>query len=142
MAYDGSQIKQARQRARLTQKQLAEMIDGSERAVSRWEKEGVPDGAHHLGALERVLKLGPAAELRAEPAQTPADRTDPRALSDGTLFALLNQLTAEVQRRYYQAIVSPRNMSDGSDGPYAGRHAPFPHHLADPQGDERSQSGG
>lgn len=81
----GSQIKAARERAQLTQQQLAERLGVGLRTVGNWERgETVPK--NRMAAIEALL---------GEP-----DANDPlRSASDAELLAELMRRNAERERR-------------------------------------------
>lgn len=69
MKYTAEEFKAARQRSGLKQKPLADRLDMKDtRSITRWESEGVPEGSHYLGALEKILGLGQPEPATAEPA--------------------------------------------------------------------------
>lgn len=55
----GETIRQARERAGMTQEMLAERLDVSRQAVSKWEKDLARPTASKLAALIELLKLPP-----------------------------------------------------------------------------------
>lgn len=136
MAYSGEQIKQARQRLRLKQGQLAELVGASERVVNRWENEGISDRAHYLGALEEVLQLGEYAHK-----EDPDDAAvNPTSLSDASLWATIYGLLAEAQRRH----VTPPSVAGvpaagPKAGPGRGEFGSLPEHLQTQQYGKRRQ---
>lgn len=137
MAYDGREIRQARQRARLTQRQLAERIGGSERAVTRWERDGVPDGAHNLAALEEVLQLGPAAHPAA--AEPPLAAEEIKAAlkqaDDLELLAEMAQRLAERHSSKSTHVGPPGRVKwQSADAPSA-RRAKEPGERTEPDGE-------
>lgn len=71
-------IRQARERLRLTQGQVAEAVGVSLRTVGNWEA-GTAVPRNRLGALEDVLKV----DLRAEPVSTSAETPAPSDLPVG-----------------------------------------------------------
>lgn len=70
-------VKALRRRLGLSQRELAERIDATERTVGRWEKgETTPQG-YHLRAMKRLEEMkfrGIVAERPATPAPKARDR--------------------------------------------------------------------
>lgn len=61
IAYNGDELRRARQLARLSQTELGRRVGVDGRRVRAWEAKGITHGAHTLAAVEQVLGLGEAA---------------------------------------------------------------------------------
>lgn len=84
--YSAETIRAARQRAHMSQDELAAAVGGSRRAVHRWEAEGLPARSHKRGAVEYVLGL---TETPARPAPSRSARPP---IEDYTVMELLAAL--------------------------------------------------
>ena len=62
----GSLIKQSREDLRLTQEQLAEQLDVSRQAVSKWEADLSRPTREKLGRLSEILNIPPDAWAQAD----------------------------------------------------------------------------
>ena len=87
----GSVIKQAREDRRMTQEQLAETLDISRQAVSKWEADLSKPTKEKLDRLSEILDIPPETwkEISAgiEAAKIPADRSRPWKIATGVLGA-------------------------------------------------------
>lgn len=134
MGYTAAEIIAARQRARLTQEQLAERLGMTDtRSIIRWERDGITDRGHYIGRVEEVLKLGPAAGEAAAAAvpdedQLLAEVSDAKFWLEAARRALRN---AETGPDESQADTPNLNL------PKRGRRAPLPEHLLAEQSAER-----
>lgn len=136
MGYTAAEIIAARQRARLTQEQLAERLGMTDtRSIIRWEAQGITDRGHYIGRLEEVLGLGTTQ---------PETTLDPTAIPDE------DQLLAQVSDAKFWLEAARRALRNAeadttespTDNPYPaqpkrGRHAPLPEHLLAEQSGER-----
>lgn len=88
----GSLIKQAREEQRLTQEQLAEELDISRQAVSKWEADLSKPTREKLDRLSDILDIPPErwAEIDAEieAAKRPPDHAKPWKIATGVLGAV------------------------------------------------------
>jgi transcriptional regulator with XRE-family HTH domain len=90
MTGTGDLIRAARERAGLTQAQLAELLDVSRNTVLNWEKHDLPP-RNKLGKLQHVLKLDEQMHPRGF-----TDTQDPRRMSNSELIARLNMLVSQL----------------------------------------------
>jgi len=97
----GEQIRQARIRARLTQRQLAEALGVVPNTVTNWET-GATSPDRHLAAIRSVLRAtwtpGVTTD-RTEPSERAAE-LNVRELPDGHLWLLHDEVIGEIKRRY------------------------------------------
>lgn len=100
MTGTGDLIRAARERAGLTQAELADQLGVSRNTILNWEKHDLPP-RNKLGKLQEVLKLDDRLHPRSSP-----DTQDPHRMSNHELIARLNALvshlnalTVEVTRR-------------------------------------------
>lgn len=92
----GEQLKRARQRAGLTQQELAEKAGTSRQAISGLEKRAYIEDARNLGKVFDVLGLDPDGRPRDTARLVDADL---RSMPVPDLIALQGRLTAEFARR-------------------------------------------
>jgi transcriptional regulator with XRE-family HTH domain len=135
MGYSAAEIIAARQRARLTQEQLAERLGMTDtRSIIRWEREGITDRGHYLGRIEEVLGLGNT------PTQLAPDTTTP---DEDQLLAQVSEAKfwLEAARRALRnADITPDESPRDTptlNQPKRGRRAPLPEHLLAEQSGER-----
>jgi transcriptional regulator with XRE-family HTH domain len=132
MGYTAAEIIAARQRARLTQEQLAERLGMTDtRSIIRWERDGITDRGHYIGRIEEVLKLGATAEQAVPP--TPDEDQFLAEISDAKFWL------EAARRAIRNAEANPsEDQNDTQTGqPKRGRHAPLPEHLLGDQSGER-----
>jgi transcriptional regulator with XRE-family HTH domain len=139
MGYTAAEIIAARQRARLTQEQLAERLGMTDtRSIIRWEREGITDRGHYIGRIEEVLGLSNT------PTQLAADTTTP---DEDQLLAQVSEAKfwLEAARRALRnADITPdENLTDTPNPAQLkrGRRAPLPEHLLAEQSGERRNLG-
>jgi transcriptional regulator with XRE-family HTH domain len=131
MGYTAAEIIAARQRARLTQEQLAERLGMTDtRSIIRWEREGITDRGHYIGRIEEVLALGANQEAAAtlDEDQLLAEVSDAKFWLEAARRALRN---AQADPDESQAGTPALNQ------PKRGRRAPLPEHLLAEQSSER-----
>jgi transcriptional regulator with XRE-family HTH domain len=136
MGYTAAEIIAARQRARLTQEQLAERLGMTDtRSIIRWEREGITDRGHYIGRIEEVLNLGAAA--RQEATTTPDEDQFLAEVSDAKFWL------EAARRAIRNAEADPKEDPTGTPmgQPKRGRHAPLPEHLLAEQSGERRKHG-
>lgn len=94
----GTRIKQAREDLRLTQEQLAEQLDVSRQAVSKWEADLSRPTREKLDRLSEILDIPPEswAEIDAEieAANRPPDTSRPWKIAAAALAAMCLILAA------------------------------------------------
>lgn len=99
----GQDIRRARERRRLSQEQLAALLEVSSKSVGRWERgETIPKSA--LGAIEQVLGLG--------------EQTDEPGLSEASDAELLAEIAMRLEKSRPKARRSPPNAKDATDSAY------------------------
>lgn len=132
----GARIRRARERARLSQEELATMVGASVRAVGDWENDRRKP-RNRLGALEDVLGIsldggGPAAGAGLVPedaweAEVLASEILPDHVKDELVLrsrAAREQYRAETEQRLRLAGASRRRTPGATEaGPAAGRRA-------------------
>ena len=88
----GSLIKQAREDLRLTQEQLAEQLDISRQAVSKWEADLSRPTREKLDRLSEILHISPEIwaqiDAEAEAAAQPPDASRPWKIATAALAAV------------------------------------------------------
>lgn len=88
----GTRIKQAREEQRLTQEQLAEQLDVSRQAVSKWEADLSRPTREKLDRLSEILDIPPETWARIdaelEAASRPKDASRPWKLAAAALAAV------------------------------------------------------
>ena len=88
----GKRIRQARENLRLTQEQLAEQLDVSRQAVSKWEADLSRPTRENLDRLSEILLIPPEtwAEIDAEEeaARRPPDTSRPWKIAAAALAAV------------------------------------------------------
>lgn len=82
MATLGKQIRRARERARMSQQELADAVGKSVRAVNDWENNRASPRSS-IGALEEVLGVSLDGEIPSEPDLPPLFRQMVDGLSPG-----------------------------------------------------------
>lgn len=137
MGYTAAEIIAARQRARLTQEQLAERLGMTDtRSIIRWERDGITDRGHYIGRIEEVLKLGPAATNTMTASTTSGTEEDEllAQVSDAKFWL------EAARRALRNADTGPdedQTDTTGLNQPKRGRRAPLPQHLLAEQSTER-----
>lgn len=104
----GEQIKRARERAGMSQRDLARAISASRTTVSNWET-GQASPRNKLGRVLEVLNIGPDGL----PAGESVIDADLRATPVPDLVALQGRITAEFARRLGQLERRPDNPATG-----------------------------
>lgn len=88
----GTRIKQAREGLRLTQEQLAEQLDVSRQAVSKWEADLSRPTREKLDKLSEILNIPPETwaeiDAEAEAANKPPDTSRPWKIATVSLVAV------------------------------------------------------
>ncbi len=137
MGYTAAEIIAARQRARLTQEQLAERLGMTDtRSIIRWERDGITDRGHYIGRVEEVLQLGPAATntMTANTAGSTEEDQLLAQVSDAKFWL------EAARRALRNAQADPDETQAGTSGlnqPKRGRRAHMPEHLLAEQSTER-----
>ncbi len=94
----GTVIKQAREAQRLTQEQLAEKLDISRQAVSKWEADLSRPTREKLDRLSEILDIPPETwaeiDAEAEAAAQPPDTSLPWKIATAALAAVCVVLAA------------------------------------------------
>lgn len=100
----GKDIRKARERRRLSQEKLAELLKVSSKSIGRWERgETIPKSA--LGAIEQVLALG--------------DHPDEPTLSEASNAELLAEVALRMEhRKAAQGRRSPPHADEATDTAY------------------------
>jgi transcriptional regulator with XRE-family HTH domain len=88
----GTRIRRARERARLSQEELAKAVGASVRAVGDWENDRRKP-RNRLGAIEQVLGVDLSREPEPEP-----------ALPRDVLAAIRREVAPEDQQRVIEAV--------------------------------------
>lgn len=110
----GEQIKEARESRRLTQEQLAETMEVTRQAVSKWEANQSRPTAAKLQRLSELLDLPPEAlEPPVSPETTALRRWKTAALTLGTLCLML-VIALTVSLAY---VMSAGKADDGNPDP-------------------------
>lgn len=99
----GKDIRKARERRRLSQEELAALLQVSSKSIGRWERgETIPKSA--LGALEQVLALG--------------DHPDEPSLSEASNAELLAEVALRMEQRKAGRRRSPPHADEATDTAY------------------------
>lgn len=99
----GNDIRKARERRRLSQEELAGLLEVSSKSIGRWERgETIPKSA--LGAIEQVLNLG--------------DRPDEPGLSEASDAELLAEVALRLEQRKPKQRRSPPHADEATDTAY------------------------
>ena len=99
----GERVAQARESAGLTQQQLAEKLDSTQRVIAYWEREPVALRAEQLAALAEALHVS-ADFLLGREDKLPSPKGPPGRLRQ--LFEQLHQLPRSQQNKIV-AILQP-----------------------------------
>jgi len=114
----GTRIKQAREARRMTQEQLAEALDISRQAVSKWEADLSRPTREKLDKLSQLLDIPPEtwAEIDAEleAASRPPDTSRPWKIAAAALSAVCLLLAAALA---VSLFVLPRSYEAEEDAP-------------------------
>ena len=88
----GKRIRQARENLRLTQEQLAEQLDVSRQAVSKWEADLSRPTREKLDKLSEILDIPPETwaqiDAKMEAANKPPDTSRPWKIATAALAAV------------------------------------------------------
>nr|WP_325185702.1 helix-turn-helix transcriptional regulator [uncultured Oscillibacter sp.] len=121
----GERIKQARERRGLTQEQLAESLEVSRQAVSKWEMDLSRPARGKLARLSEVLELPEetwaAMDEEAAAAERPGDAARPWRIAAAVLAALClvlgAALAAVLRHQAHPGVPAP--VEETQDGPAA-----------------------
>jgi transcriptional regulator with XRE-family HTH domain len=137
MGYTAAEIIAARQRARLTQEQLAERLGMTDtRSIIRWERHGITDRGHYIGRIEEVLKLGPAAAATMT-ANTAGSTEEDQLLAQVSDAKFWLEAARRALRNADTGPDEDQADTTGLNQPKRGRRAPLPQHLLAEQSTER-----
>lgn len=99
----GKDIRRARERRRLSQEQLAGLLEVSSKSIGRWERgETIPKSA--LGAIEQILHLG--------------EQPDEPGLSEASDAELLAEVALRLEQRKPKQRRSPPHANEAPDTAY------------------------
>ena len=112
----GTRIKQAREANRMTQEQLAEQLDISRQAVSKWEADLSRPTREKLDRLSEILNIPPSTwseiDAELEAANKPPDTSRPWKIATAALAAVCLILAVCLT-----AVLWPKDHPDPADSP-------------------------
>lgn len=107
----GINIKKARLRAELTQKELADMINVKHNSISDWENDKTEPNVDNIADLCKALRVSPDQLLGISVAQQTIDDTDTEKVTPEQVESDLKELFEKVGLLGGDTSVSPEKLA-------------------------------